>query len=71
LSLFSKRSAYPKVAKNQRLSLPSRIFCTVEQMIMKKFSMYLRQQFGRETDFGVTKHNYDFSELLARAHAPN
>jgi len=40
-------------------------------MIMKKFSMYLRQQFGRETDFGVTKHNYDFSELLARAHAPN
>ena len=31
---------------------------------------YLRQPFSREPDFGVTSINYDFSELLARAGAP-
>ena len=31
---------------------------------------YLRQPFRREPDFGVTSVNYDFADLLARAHAP-
>ena len=31
---------------------------------------YLRQPFNREPDFGVTSVNYDFSDLLARAGAP-
>jgi len=31
---------------------------------------YLRTPFQREPDFGVTSVNYDFGELLARAHEP-
>ncbi|MBM9536126.1 DUF3883 domain-containing protein [Desulfobulbus alkaliphilus] len=32
---------------------------------------YLRRPFQREPDFGVTSVNYDFTELIARAEAPN
>ena len=32
---------------------------------------YVRQPFQREPDFGVTSVNYDFPELLARAHPPS
>ncbi len=31
---------------------------------------YLRQPFRREPDFGVTRVDYDFSQLLARAGEP-
>ncbi|PYO45142.1 MAG: RNA helicase [Gemmatimonadetes bacterium] len=33
-------------------------------------TLYLRQPFRREPDFGVTSVNYDFAELLARAGTP-
>ena len=32
---------------------------------------YVREPFQREPDFGVTSVNYDFPELLARAHPPS
>ncbi len=32
---------------------------------------YLRTPFQREPDFGVTSVNYDFAELIARAHQPS
>ena len=32
---------------------------------------YVREPFRREPDFGVTSVNYDFAELLARAHPPS
>jgi hypothetical protein len=31
---------------------------------------YVRRPFRREPDFGVTSVNYDFGELVARAHTP-
>jgi hypothetical protein len=34
-------------------------------------TLYLRQPFRREPDFGVTSVNYDFAELLARCEEPS